>query len=105
MPMAWLLEERRIKSRFSMARLVELQTPTGAVHVETRDIGSGGAFVLSTTALAIGSKVKMIFTVPKPNGFPHDFPFHYEGIIVRQHRLADDKFGLAIRWESIEEGM
>jgi len=81
-----------------------LQTPTEALYVETRDIGCGGAFVRSTTALAVGSAVKMRFTVPGSAGFRHDFPFRYEGIVVRLDRLADGDFGLALQWESVEEG-
>jgi hypothetical protein len=103
--MAWPFEERRNTSRFAAARPAELQTPTGALHVEARDIGPGGAFVRSTTALAVGSKVQMTFTVPGPNGFLHDdFPFRYEGIVVRLVHLTDGDVGLALRWESFEEG-
>ena len=103
--MAWSFEERRNKIRFPITKLIELQSPTGALHVETRDIGPGGAFIHSTTAPAVGSKVKMTFTVPGPNDFPHDdFPFRYEGIVVRLVRLTDGDVGLALRWESFEEG-
>jgi hypothetical protein len=53
----------------------------------------------------VGSKVKMTFTVPGPNDFPHDdFSFRYEGIVVRLAHLTDCDFGLALRWENIEEG-
>ena len=53
----------------------------------------------------MGSKVKMTFTVPGPNDFPHDdFSFRYEGIVVRLAHLTDCDFGLALRWENIEEG-
>jgi hypothetical protein len=46
----------------------------------------------------------MRFTVPGPNVFFHDVPFRYEGMVVRLDRLADGNFGLALRWESVEEG-
>ena len=104
--MAWSFEERRTQPRFPAASPAELQTPTGALHVETRDIGPGGAFIHSTIAVAVGSKVKMTFTVPGPNDFPHDdFPFRYEGIVVRLVRLTDGDVGLGLRWESFEEGV
>ena len=49
--------------------------------------------------------MKMTFTIPGPNDFPHDdFPFRYEGIVVRLVRLTDGDVGLGLRWESVEEG-
>ena len=102
--MPWPFEECRTKPRFPLARPVELQTSSGALHVETRDIGPGGAFVVSTTAVAVGSKVRMSYTVSGPDAFSQSFPFRYEGIVVRLARLAAGNFGLAIAWKTVEEG-
>jgi hypothetical protein len=102
--MAWQLEERRTKLRFRVAMPVVLQTPTGELHVETRDIGPCGAFVRSATAIPLGSKVKMTFTVPGQDAFPDDFPFYCDGTVVRLERRADDNWGIAVACKFIEEG-
>ena len=90
--MAWPLEERRTKPRFRVAMPVVLQTATGELHVETRDIGPCGAFVHSATALAVGSKVEMTFTVPGQDAFPDNFPCYCDGTVMRLERLADDNW-------------
>jgi len=102
--MAWQSKERRIKARFRVAMPVVLQTPTGELHVETHDIGPCGAFVRSATAIPLGSKVKMTFTVPGRDAFPDNFPFYCDGTVVRLERLADDNWGIAVACKFIEEG-
>ena len=101
--MAWPREERRTKPRFRLAMPVVLQTPTGELHVETRDIGPCGALVHSATALAVGSKVEMTFTVPGQDAFPDNFPFYCDGTVVRLEQLADDNWGIAVAYKFIEE--
>jgi len=81
-----------------------LQTPTGELHVETRDIGLCGAFVRSATAIAVGSKVEMTFSVPGQEAFPDNYPFYCDGTVVRLERLADDNWGVAVTCKFIEAG-
>ena|ERR1035437_6612446 len=102
--MAWQLAERRTKPRFRVAMPVVLQTPTGELHVETCDIGLGGAFVRSTAALAVGSNLKITFTIPGQDAFPDNFPFYCEGTVVRLERLAADNWGIAVTCKFIKEG-
>src|ERR1035437_2628689 len=101
--MAWQLAERRSKPRFRVAMPLVLQTPTGELHVETRDIGPCGAFVRSATAIAVGSKVEMTFSVPGQDAFPDNYPFYCDGTVVRLERLADDNWGVAVACKFIEE--
>ena len=102
--MAWQPTERRTKPRFSVAMPVVLQTPTGELHVETHDIGPCGAFVRSATAIPLGSKVKMTYTIPGQDAFPDNFPFYCDGTVVRLERRADDNWGIAVACTFIKEG-
>ena len=81
---------------------VVLHSP-GELHVETRDIGPGGAFVRSTAVLAVCSRVKMNFTVLAQDVFSQDFLFRCDGTVVRLEQLANGVCGSVTACRSLEE--
>jgi hypothetical protein len=97
-------QERRKRTRFRIAIPVVLQTPSGELKAELRDVSPGGAFVRSATLIAVGTKVKMSFTVPGQGTFLPELPVRCDATVVRAQRFPDGGFGIALESKRIEEG-